>query len=117
MKQVIVLTITNPWPVQNSIEFCMWASVPTARTAFYVQSSTWQSVYAGATTTELAALRAGQYTEQVQIASLPISATVANVKTVLQDAFTIFQNSINNSTAWQYYGSSYDGSSWTLGGF
>ena len=117
MKEIIVLTTTQPWPGQNSIQFVMWASVPTARQQFYVQPSTWKSSYAGATTTEIVALQSGSFTEQVQTINLPIGTPVATVKSVLQDTFTKYQDSITNNNNWQFYGSFWDGTTWTIGGF
>ena len=117
MKDIIVLNTTQPWVDQNSIQFVMWASVPTARQQFYVQSSTWQSAYASVTTTELASLRAGEFTEQVQTINLPIGTPVSTVKTVLIDVFNIFQNSITNNSSWQFYGTFHEGTAWTIGGF
>ena len=117
MKQIIVLTTGQPWVGQNSISFIMWASVPTVRQQFYVQSPTWKSAYAGATTTEVLALQAGSFVETVQTINLPIGTPVATVKSVLIDAFTIYQNSINNTTGYQFYGTFYDGTVWTVGGF
>ena len=117
MKQIIVLTTFQPYPGQNGINFAMWASVPTARQFLYAKDSTWQSVYSSVTTTELASLRAGEFTEQIQTVNLPIGTPVATVKSVLIDAFNIFQTSVTNATNWQFYGTFFEGTVWTTGGF
>ena len=117
MKQIIVLTTGQPWVGQNAISFVMWASVPTVRQQFYVQSSSWKSAYAGATATEILALQTGSFTETTQTINLPVGTPVATVKSVLINAFTIFQNSINNTTGYQFYGTFNEGTVWTVGGF
>ena len=116
MKKIIVLNTRSPWLGQNEIRFVMWASVPTARQSLYTQTTAWQSIYASATTTELASLRAGEYVETVQTASLPTAAGAPVVKNVLEAAFTAYQSSITNEVSYQYYGTYYEGTVWTLGG-
>jgi len=116
-KQIIVLNTGNPWPGQLSVTYAMWASVPTARQFIYALSAPSVSAYVSASSTEIAAIKSGAIAEKVQTTNIPTGTSTPTIKGILIDAFTAFQNSINNESTYQYYGTFYDGSTWTNGGF
>ena len=115
-KKIIILSKSSQWVGQTSITYALWADVPAARQTKYAQPLTWVSAYDGADSTELAALRAGQLAERVETTNVSASDTVATIKTILISAFNAYQTVITNESKWQFYGTFYDGTTWTTGG-
>ena len=58
----------------------------------------------------------GSVSEKVNSINLPIGTTTAVIKNILQDQFTAYQTQVTNDNTWQYYGTFYDGTTWTTGG-
>lgn len=115
-KQIIILGTGTPWIGQRSITYALWATVPSNLQIKYAKESTWESAYVEATTTELASLRAGATVEKVETTNVPTTVGVATIKTILQNSFTTFQTQVTNDNTYQFYGTFYDGTSWTTGG-
>lgn len=115
-KQIIILNKGTPWPGQISVNYVLWATVPSNLQVKYAQPSTFQSAYADATTAELASLISGATTERVESQNIPVGTTIPVIKGILQDRFVLFQNQVTNDTSWQFYGTFFDGTSWTAGG-
>lgn len=116
-KKIIILTKSNPWPGQNTINYVLWATVPTARQILYTKPIDWVSAYSDATTQELTDLRSGVIVERVESTNIPAGTATATIKSILQDSFTRFQDQVTNDSSWQFFGSYYDGTTWTIGGF
>ena len=115
-KKIIVVETGTPWPGQLSITCALWATVPANLQVKYTQGTDWKSVYAGATTAEIATIQAGSISERVFSTNVPTGTTVPVIKGILIDAFNIFQNSVTNDNRYQYYGTFYEGTVWTNGG-
>ena len=115
-KRIIVVETGNPWLGQLSVTCALWATVPSNLQVKYTQGTDWKSIYADATTTEIASIQAGSVTEKVFSTNVPVGTSTAVIKGILQDAFAVFQNSVTNDNRYQFYGTFWDGTSWTNGG-
>lgn len=115
-KKIIILEIGSPWNNQLSIKYALWADVPAGHQPKYTKDSSWVSAYDAADAGELAALRSGAVVEKVETTNVASGTPVATIKNILQASFTMFQNQITNETTWQYFGTYYDGTTWTNGG-
>lgn len=115
-KQIIILGTGTPWVGQRSITYALWATVPSNLQIKYAKDPTWVSAYAEATTTELASLRTGATTEKVDTTNVATTVGVTTIKNILQAAFTNFQTQITNDNTYQFYGTFFDGTTWTNGG-
>lgn len=115
-KQIIVLQTGSPWLGQLSITYALWATVPSNLQVMYAQGTGFTSAYVNATTAEIASLRSGATVEKVESTNVPVGTGVATIKNILQSAFTTYQNSITNDNRFQFFGTFYDGTTWTNGG-
>lgn len=116
MKRIIILEQSSPWPSQKSFNYLMWADVPVARQFKYVKDVNWVSAYKDATDGELADLRNGLVAESVSTYSFTSGMGMNAIKTELQNNFDNFQAEINGERTWQFYGTFFDGTTWTSGG-
>lgn len=115
-KKIIVLKTGSPWVGQRSITYAMWATVPAGREGKYAQPSSWISAFDGADAAELSDLRSGVLVERVDTTNVPSNAPIATIKSILIDAFNSFQTQITNESTYQFYGTFWDGTTWTNGG-
>jgi hypothetical protein len=107
---VIVLTRTP-----DDVTAALWADVPTARQPMYANAAA-KSVWSGATAADNTALQNGAVVESVVVQRVPPGSTVATVQAALQVAWQNYQTSITNSNPWNYYGSTWNGTAWTVTG-
>lgn len=112
-KRIIVLERDTERPI--SLRFVLWADVPVARQAFFADANK-VSAYLGATQPETDALRAGQVAELVDTLRLPQGTSLANIRAALITAFNRWQSVVTNDNAYDFYGTFWDGSTWTAGG-
>ena len=103
-------------PSQVSVRFAMWADVPAARQAFYADANK-KSAWTGANASDLTALQNGSVLERVETLTMDSAATVPNIKASLQSRYTIFQDEVTNTDkAYQFYGTTWDGTTWVAAG-
>jgi hypothetical protein len=112
-KKIIVLNRDTERPI--TLRFALWADVPVARQSFYADVS-FVSAYRDATPAEMTALRSGAVVERVDQIVLPAGTSLAQIRAALITAFTRYQNSVTNDNAFDFYGTSWDGTAWTAGG-
>ena len=113
-RKIIVLERVDE-PSDSSFRYALWADVPASRQVIYADSLK-TSLVSDITAPELAALRAGAVVERVGTAQFPASTTLATMKTVLIAAHAAFQADVTSRNAWKYYGTFWDGTTWTAGG-
>lgn len=113
-KRIIVLNRLDA----NRVTYVLWADVPAVRQFLYKQvGPEGRSAYANADAAEKLALLNGQVAERVGVASREPGGSLAQVRAELQLVWTAYQNEINSATGqWQFYGSVWDGATWTPGG-
>jgi hypothetical protein len=110
--QIIILN-TGVVPGYYVINYALWAAVPASRQTAYANPSA-TSAWTGATTAEITALQNGSVVESVQSTQFPIGTLPATIEAELVNRFTQYQTQITNANPWAYYGSTYNGSAWTL---
>lgn len=111
MRKIIVLE-KQPNPNEVVFDYIFWLDVPTNYQPFYANADA-TSQYKNATTEEIDAIKAGQVYELAGSAVFSKTDTVADIKSFLVAKFNREQTIINNKNPWIYYGTYYDGSSWT----
>jgi len=111
-KRIIIL---DKLPEANRYRYALWADVPPARQAFYAAPER-ASAWIGASAGDNAALAAGQVVERVDIISVAAGSTLAGIQAELQATWQKFQDEINNQNPWIRYGTTWDGSTWAVGG-
>ena len=111
MKKIIILEQTD---VSNtfSFKYALWANVPAGREIVTTSSS----AYTGATAAENVEIQAGRVLERIDAAIFPTGATQGVIAGELQKIFVAFQTQINNQNKTSRYGTSWDGTSWTITG-
>lgn len=118
MRQVIILEREPDQEGVLRVRYALWAAVPSARQPFWAskQGSAFSSAVKDGSVTagELAALQAGAVVESVVESRWPPNTTLAQAEALLQAAWTDYQAFVNNYNPWRNYGSSWDGSGWTM---
>lgn len=105
---VIMLTRTP-----DDLTVALWADVPAARQSFYANASA-KSAWTGATAADNTALQNGSVVENVANQRVPPGATLAQVEGFLQAQWQNYQAYINNYNPWRSYGTTWDGTTWTV---
>lgn len=105
---IIVLTRTP-----DDVTAAFWADVPAARQSFYANPSA-KSAWTGASTADNTNLQNGSVVEQLFVQRVPPGSTIASVEAALQAAWQAYQSSITNTNPWQFYGSTWNGTTWTI---
>jgi len=91
----------------------MWADVPAARQSRYADQNK-VSAWSGALAADNTNLKNGVVAERVTTQRTPSGASVAQIQAFLQDQWTAYQAEINNYNPWVRYGSTWDGTTWTM---
>lgn len=113
-RKIIILERLNE-PSDQDFRYLCWCDVPQGRESLYANEKK-ESVFKDATADETAALQEGRVVEFVDVLSNPAGATRAQIKAKLQAKFAEFQARVTNYNPGKFYGSSWDGSTWTDGG-
>lgn len=115
MDRVVILESINSERVRA--RFAMFALVPVAIRPFYVDSG-FVSAYKNIAADDLTALRAGEYAERIGEIQLNPGTNLATIKAHIEAAWQVFQNEIDDlgDTKYKFYGATWNGSSWTVGG-
>lgn len=109
--RIIILEQDDP----QTFRYALWADVPAARQAMYANPSA-ASVWSGATAQDLANLRSGAMVEHTDKLSVQKGETVLKARTILQANWQGFQDRITAEAKWTRYGTTWDGTTWTVGG-
>ena len=99
----------------RTFRYALWADVPLARQSFYANASA-TSAWTGATLADTTALRNGEVVERVDSVSVPEGTPLGTVRTHLQALWQSFQDRVTAKAAWSRYGTTWDGTAWTVGG-
>lgn len=113
MPRLRVIVLDQPSDDSSAYRFALWADVPAARQTFYANPKA-TSGWTGATAADITALQNGSVVEYVSTQKIPTGATLAQVEGWLQTAWTDFQAKITNYNPWIHYGSTWDGTTWTV---
>jgi hypothetical protein len=108
---VIVLAQAHDDPSGFNVLF--WADVPATRQTYYADPNA-KSAWSAATTTDNQALQSGAVTELSTNVHYVPGTPLIQIENELQQRWQTFQTSITNSNPWIRYGSTWDGSTWTI---
>jgi len=97
----------------DDFRFVMWADVPAARQTRYADPNK-VSAWSGATTQDNSNLKSGAVVETVVTQRTPSGSSQAQIQNFLQDQWTAYQAQINSYNPWVRYGSTWDGTTWTM---
>ena len=112
-KKIIILDkIAGERP---SYRVAFWADVPSARQSFYAGASL-TSAWGDASVAENTALQAGSVVERVETFSADPPKSKSQIKVFLEARWMAFQAEIDAANPWNFYGSFWDGTTWTDGG-
>ena len=115
MDYIVILKRTSVNP--QTVEFVLRANVPVARQTFYVDAAK-TSAFPGISVGDLADLRAGLFIEKTDSVSTG-TLTIAQVGAQLVLAQQAFQARVTADAEYnpyKFYGSTWDGTSWSLRG-
>lgn len=110
---IIILERVSDDNMADSYKYAMWADVPAARQSYYASSAN-VSVWVNASSADNANLQSGAVVELVETRRLPTSLTIAQIEIGLQNRWSTFQSYVTSHNPWQRYGTTWDGTTWTL---
>jgi len=92
-----------------------WADVPAARQPFYAAAGA-TSAWGGATAGDLAALQSGAVVERVETVQQNAGQTLGQLQPIVEAMWTQWQAHVTAANPWVRYGTTWDGTSWVVGG-
>jgi hypothetical protein len=101
---------------QNVFRYVLWADVPAARQPFYVQPADTVSAWSGAQTGDNAQLVSGAVAEKVDTIQVAPGTGMPAIQAEIQIRWQTYQEQVTNLNPWNRYGSTWDGTTWVLGG-
>jgi hypothetical protein len=113
MPRLNVIFLAGTPDDPNTWQAALWADVPAARQTFYASSNA-KSAWTGATAADNTNLQSGAIAEKIITQRVPPGTSIAQIETFLQNQWTAFQNEITNANPWVHYGSTWDGTTWTV---
>jgi len=121
MPRLNVIILDKPGAIEfpDVYHYVMWADVPSARQVFYKKDATFKSAWKDALPADNTALQNGVMDERAGTIQAPKGSGMAPIQAELQTRWTAYQAEINATGAsnpWQRYGSTWDGTTWTLAG-
>ena len=115
MDLIVILERTSVSP--TVLRYVLRATVPTARQVYYADA-TKVSAFPDTSPEDLAAFRAGAFLEQTSTFDVN-GLTIAQIGTALVQAQQAFQADVTANgvyNPWKFYGSTWNGTSWTVRG-
>ena len=114
MRKIIILSKTE----QNGffdVGYVFWLSVPEAQQPMYANSEA-TSIIKDITSQELQDIKDGKIKETTGVMPFINGTTNAVIGQKLVAIYNTEQTNLNNSTEFNYYGTYWDGSTWTIKG-
>lgn len=97
----------------ESFRYVFWATVPESERIVLVNAAA-TSVFKEATAEELQEIRSGSVVEKSDVANYPKGTAASVIKADLISRFNAYQSTITARKVANYYGVSYDGTSWSV---
>jgi hypothetical protein len=113
MPRLNVIVLAQSPEDVNTYQVVLWADVPVARQTYYANPNA-KSAWSGATTTDNTNLQTGAVVESIASQRVPPNTPLAQIEAFLQQQWTAYQNQITNYNPWIHYGSTWDGTTWTV---
>src|SRR5262245_61691808 len=118
-KKIIVLNTSSMESAGNAqnrvVNAIFWVDVPVARVSSYANASL-VSAYKDASAAENLALQTGSVTEKSFTKEYPVGTTLNSIKTDLEAELVKFQAFTNDYNPGKFFGSFFDGTTWTTQG-
>ena len=114
--RVIILDKGRAVEEQKIWRYVLWADVPSARQKFYAQPTGTKSAWVDAIQADNDQLVSGAVTEKVDTINGQTGWAMANYQTELQARWQVFQDDVTTNNPWNRYGSTWNGTTWTVGG-
>lgn len=111
-RKIIILDRQN-LPSDQDYRVVFWLDVPLARQPYY-QNVAATSHVVGATQAELDAIKSGAVVERVEIISIRANATLGQIQAGLAARHGGLQAELTSRNPWARYGSSWDGTNWSM---
>ena len=111
-RQIIIQERINI-PSDFSFRYVFWASIPATRQSFNVNALATSTVK-DATAAEILAIQNGQIIEQQNTANYISGTPIASIQADLIAKFNAFQAQVTAQNPWTFYGTSWDGTTWTV---
>ena len=115
MDIIVILERTSVTP--TTLRYVLRATVPAARQPYFADAEK-VSAFPGALADDTAAFRAGAFLERVSTFDVG-TLTIAQIGTALAQAQQAFQADVNANgiyNPWRFYGSTWNGTTWTVRG-
>ena|SRR6516165_9068191 len=113
MPRLNVIILDQTAEDNNTYHVVLWADVPVARQSRYANPGA-TSAWSGATAADNTNLQTGIMVESVVTQRIQAGSTLPQIENFLQNLWQQYQNSINSTNLWQRYGSTWDGTTWTI---
>jgi hypothetical protein len=114
MKKIIILNKVNQ-KTYFEVNYIFWLSVPVAQQPFRINPQA-ASAYSGASAAELTALQNGSVVEFAGKASYLSEVTNAQIGVDLVSKYNAEQSALNADDKFNYFGSFWNGTNWTIQG-
>jgi len=115
MPRLRIIILQRTREDADTINYVMWADVPTARQAHYADpTNTRKSAWPDALPADNTNLQNGSVHEKVDTQRNPNGTGMAAVQVQLQQNWQDFQTEVTNFNPWQRYGSTWDGVAWVV---
>lgn len=111
MPRLRVIVLDTPDPQRADFRVAFWYDVPVSRQPFYKPQR--PSIWINATDADNANFAAGAYTEVVQIYAPDVNKTLGQMTNDLAAIWTAGQAAVTALNRWTFYGSNWDGTTWT----
>ena len=111
-RKIIVLDQTG-LPSDSNYTVAFWLSVPAARQLFYANAAATSHVV-GAQAAEISAIQAGQIMERIVSVPYIKGTSLGAIQADLVSRYNAAQTELNNDNPWNHYGTTWDGTTWTL---
>jgi hypothetical protein len=113
--RVIILEKPEIRDNTNVFRYVFWADVPAARQAFYARPGA-VSAWKDALTADNTNIANGTYAEKVDTLQVAAGTGITAMQVFLQDKWTAYQADVTALNPWVRYGSTWDGTTWTVTG-
>jgi hypothetical protein len=113
MPRLNVIVLDQHGDDPNTYNVVLWADVPAARQSRYANANA-KSAWSGATAADNTDLQTGVMTESLFTQRISAGTALPQIEALLQSAWQNFQNQVNSNNPWVRYGSTWDGTTWTV---
>jgi ribosomal protein S16 len=114
--RAIVLDSPDQQAARANFRVALWADVPAARQKFYaaLTTATTVSAWIDALAADNTAIRNGSVVEKVVMYEPETTKTAGQMEADVATIWTAFQAGVTGTNTWPNYGSTWDGTTWTI---